>query len=271
MVGDHPDRDQVFILAGQKSNLSKPPESLAYRIRSAGADNDTATIEYLGVSEVTAQQMSATPQDEGERDRLSEARDFLKDTLRAGPVPTKQIKAYASEADISWRTIERAKASLKIQAFKDSQTLKWMWTLPGPPEDGDEDREKGHVADVQSSVGGDGGDGGLPLDTKTANHGGDGGLPPSTTTTTKDKGYIREDRQDRQDRQPPPNELHADTPTEDRQDRQATEDRQDSVTIPVSFGLEPGESATVAKLSDRREHEMHPLDCECDECQWGEV
>jgi hypothetical protein len=41
--------------------------------------------------------------------------------------------------------------------------------------------------------------------------------------------------------------------------------------MPVSFDLEPGESATVAELSERREHEMHPLDCECDECQWGEV
>ncbi len=130
MVGDHPDRDQVFVLAGQKSNLSRPPASLAYRIRSAGVLNDTATIEYLGASEVTAQQMSATHQDEGERDRLSEARDFLKDTLRAGPVATKKIKADATETDISWRTVERAKASLKVQAFKDLETLKWMWTLP---------------------------------------------------------------------------------------------------------------------------------------------
>ena len=231
MVGDHPDRDQVFILAGQKSNLSKPPGSLAYRIRSADIGNDTAVIEYLGASEVTAQQMSATPQDEGERDRLSEAREFLKDTLRAGPVPTKKIKADATEADISWRTVERAKASLKVQAYKDSGTFKWMWTLNGPPEEGDESRpdqgKNEQNAGAQPDFGGDGGDGGLPPDAKTANDGGDGGLPPTTTTTTtKNKAYIREDRQDRQDRQPSPNGLHADTSAEDRQDRQPTEDRQ---------------------------------------------
>ncbi len=47
MVGDHPDREQVYVLAGQKHNLSKPPESLAYRIKSAAIDEDTAVIEYL--------------------------------------------------------------------------------------------------------------------------------------------------------------------------------------------------------------------------------
>ena len=224
MVGDHPDREQVFILAGQKSNLSKPPESLAYHIQSASQDNDTAVIRYMGVSEVTAQQMSATPQDEGERDRLTEARDFLKEILRAGPVPTKKIKADATEADISWRTVERAKASLKVQAYKDSETFKWMWTLNGPPEEGDEDRENVQRATEHRQ---DGGLGGLHPDTKAANLGGDGGLHPSTTTTTtKNKGYIREDRQDRQDRQGSPNTLPVDNSAEDRQDRQTTEDRQ---------------------------------------------
>jgi hypothetical protein len=226
MVGDHPDREQVYVLAGQKSNLSKPPESLAYQIESAAVNNDTAVIKYLGFSEVTAQQMSATPQDEGERDRLSEAREFLKDILRAGPVPTKRIKAEVADADIGWRTVERAKSSLKIQAFKDSETLRWMWTLNGPPQDGDEDREDVQPAGVQADLGGLGGDGGLHLDTKTANLGGDGGLHPSTTTTIKNEDYIREDRQDRQDRQDRSDTRHTDASAKDRQDRQPTEDRQ---------------------------------------------
>jgi hypothetical protein len=281
MVGDHPDRDQVFILAGQKSNLSKPPESLAYRIRSAGADKDTAVIEYLGVSEVTAQQMSTTPQDEGERDRLSEARDFLKDTLRAGPAPTKKIKADAGEADISWRTIERAKTSLKIQTFKDSETLRWMWTLNGLPEDGDDDRknrdEGRHSSPRRPNVGGVGGVGGLQCSSSR---------PPTlaelaafnstTTTTTKNKGYIREDRQDRQDRQGPNGGRRGDeisTPptnsaNELRQLRQVTEDRQavdEMVTqTPVSFSAKPGEDVTVAELQARQEQEQNADD-------WGEI
>jgi hypothetical protein len=209
MVGDHPDREQVFVLAGQKHNLSKPPESLAYRIRSAAIDDDTAIIEYLGVSEVTAQQMTTAPQDEGERDRLTEAREFLRDILRAGPVLTKRIKAEAAEADIAWRTVERAKASLKVQALKDPDSGKWMWTLPSPPEEGDENRG----ARAHSNFGGDGGDGGLGDATNSAIHGGDGGL---TTTTTENKAYLKKDRQDRQDRQPPHNGLHDYTANQDR-------------------------------------------------------
>ena len=218
VVGEHPDREQVFVLAGQKHNLSKPPESIAYRIKSAGPGDDTAVIEYLGISEVTAQQMNAAPQDESERDKLTEAREFLRNILRAGPVPTKQIKAEANEADIAWRTMERAKASLKVQAVKESESGRWMWTLNGPPEEGDEDRE---VADEHRHDGGDGGDGGLWNGAKTANLGGDGGDAFSTTTTTtKNKAYIKEDRQDRQDRQGEYDGVQPDSTNGHRQDRQ---------------------------------------------------
>ncbi len=199
MVGEHPELENTFVLAGQKHNLSKPPASLAYRIRSAGPGDETAVIEYRGVSEVTAQQISSTPDDEGERSRLAEAKEFLRDLLRAGPEFTGRIKAEAKEAEIGWRTIERAKAELKVQAVKDPDSGKWQWTLSGPTDEGDEDRAS---SPRQSEDGGLGGDGGLRASS---------GRPPSsaemaafdstTTTTTDNKAYIREDRQDRQDRQ----------------------------------------------------------------------
>ena len=78
LAGKHPERDGVFVLAGQKYNLSKPPESLAYRIRDAAPGDETAVTGYLGVSEVAAQQMISTPEDEGERDKLTEAKEFLR-------------------------------------------------------------------------------------------------------------------------------------------------------------------------------------------------
>jgi hypothetical protein len=52
MVGEHPELDDTFVLAGQKHNLSKLPASLAYRIWSAGSGDETAIIEYRGISEV---------------------------------------------------------------------------------------------------------------------------------------------------------------------------------------------------------------------------
>ncbi len=225
VVGEHPELEETFVLAGQKHNLSKPPESLAYRIGSAGPGDGTARIEYRGVSEITAAGLNAAPGDEGERSRLTEAKEFLREMLRAGPEFVGKIKSEASAAEIGWRTIERAKADLKAQAVKDPKSGKWQWTLPGPPEEGDEDREEGDEdrdpSPRHSDVGGDGGLGGL------------GGLrgsssrPPSlaemaafdstTTTTTNNKGYIREDRQGRHLRQGGGDGRRADEEIEDRQ------------------------------------------------------
>ena len=119
MVGKHPELDDTYILAGQKSNLSRPPESLAYSIATTTPEYEVPRIEWRGASEVTAKEMSSTPDDEGERDRLTEAKEFLRDVLRAGPVGSKQIKREASEADISWRTVERAKSTLKVQSYRE--------------------------------------------------------------------------------------------------------------------------------------------------------
>jgi hypothetical protein len=198
MVGEHPELENTFVLAGQKHNLSKPPASLAYRIRSAGSGDDTAIIEYRGISEVTAQQMSSTPEDEGERSRLAEAKEFLRDILRAGPEFTGRIKAEAKEAEIGWRTVERAKAELKVQSVKDPESSKWQWTLSGPTEEGDEARAS---SPRRSEHGGDGGDGGLRGSSERPPNMADmAGFDSATTTTTDDEAYIREDRQDRQDR-----------------------------------------------------------------------
>jgi hypothetical protein len=210
VVGRHPETDGVFILAGQKHNLSKPPESLAYTITELSPDDETARVKYLGVSEISAQQMNATPEDEGERDRLSEAKAFLRDMLRSGPEFTTRIKAEAREAEMGWRTVERAKAQLKVQVMKDPATGKWQWVLSKPQEVADEDRRVDRL----------GGDGGLGGDGKTANDGGFGGDGITTTTTTENMAYLREDRQDRQDRQPPIDNLQHNTATEERQDRQ---------------------------------------------------
>jgi hypothetical protein len=52
VVGRHPDDEELRVLAGQKSNLSLAPESLAYRIETA--DNGAARIVYEGVSSQNA-------------------------------------------------------------------------------------------------------------------------------------------------------------------------------------------------------------------------
>ncbi len=212
MVGEHPDQEGVMVLAGAKGNLSEKPDSLAYRIKGAATADGipTAAIEYLGRTEITASQMNAAPGDEGERDRLTEAKEFLRDVLRARPVWSKQVYKEAREADISERSLQRAKADLKVQSFKDGETNKWMWILSAPPEDVDESRR----SSPRHSDVGDLGDLGKhdPSSPRSPSLANMANIYSSSSATTTDNAYIKEGRQGRQGRQTTPKSDESTTP-----------------------------------------------------------
>jgi hypothetical protein len=133
VVGRHPDDDELRVLAGQKNNLSLPPDSLAYRIETA--DNGAARIVYEGVSEATAGQLLGVPADEEEKSALTEAKEFLTSALRPHPMSAKQVKKDAEEADISYRTLKRAKQALGVRSEKESDGS-WTWSLPSEKAEG---------------------------------------------------------------------------------------------------------------------------------------
>jgi len=255
VVGEHPELEETFVLAGQKHNLSKPPDSLAYRIGSVGPGDGTARIEYRGVSEITAAGLNAAPVDEGERSRLTEAKEFLREMLRAGPEFVGKIKSEASAAEIGWRTVERAKGDLKAQTVRDPNGGKWQWTLPGPPPEGDEDREEGDedreegdedrdpsprrsdVGDLASLAG----KGSSPHSPSLA---GLAGTDSTTTTTTTNKGYIKEE--------------HLCPPTRQVANRVATGDEATRESKKSEPANEPANEP--AKLGE------HDEPCPCGEC-----
>lgn len=63
-------------------------------------------------------------------DPQGDARAFLTDLLREGPVPTKTVKADAEGAGYSWATIRRAQKALGIEAHKAGMKSGWVWQLP---------------------------------------------------------------------------------------------------------------------------------------------
>jgi hypothetical protein len=139
VVGPHPDSDELRVLAGQKNNLSLPPRSLAYGIETA--PNGAARIAYKGFSEATAAQLLRVPEDEEEKSALSEAKEFLQSELSQTPVSAKAIKKSAREAEISERTLRRAKQVLGVRSEKESDGS-WTWSLP------DKESEGGHTLNV---------------------------------------------------------------------------------------------------------------------------
>ena len=66
---------------------------------------------------------------------LVEAERFLRDLLADGPHRVKEIEDLAGDRDLSWRTVQRAKANLGVDSFRKDGV--WWWLLD-PDEDADE-------------------------------------------------------------------------------------------------------------------------------------
>ncbi|MEJ7871284.1 MAG: AAA family ATPase [Rubrobacteraceae bacterium] len=128
LVGVHPEDENKRVLAGQKSNLSPMPDSLAYRIVTAA--NGAARIEYEGVTEAKADTLLRTPADAEERSALGEAIQFLRDELKDGPVWAKSVNERARKLEISEASLRRAKGALSVQSSKEGDEG-WSWNLPG--------------------------------------------------------------------------------------------------------------------------------------------
>jgi putative DNA primase/helicase len=65
--------------------------------------------------------------------RQDDAKDWLRDFLLAGPVLQKEIREAVEANGHSWRTIERAKRDLGIEAFREKVPGPWWWRLREPP------------------------------------------------------------------------------------------------------------------------------------------
>jgi putative DNA primase/helicase len=122
------------VLARAKSNIALDDGGVAYKIEPASLDSGIPTTRAIwdGVIEGTARDILAAveyKEDEAGGER-QEAEQFLCDLLAGGPVSTKQIKADASGAGYSWRTIERAKRDLGIEAVKAGMKVGWEWHIP---------------------------------------------------------------------------------------------------------------------------------------------
>ena len=70
-----------------------------------------------------------------ERSLLTEATDFLRSLLEAGPVPAVALRQQTEQSGLAWRTVQRAKEQLGIQSSMSrlGDDHFWSWWLPGTP------------------------------------------------------------------------------------------------------------------------------------------
>lgn len=185
VVGKHPENDELRVLAGQKNNLSLPPESLSYSIETA--ENGAARIVYQGVAEMNAAELLKTPLDEEERTALDDAKDFIREALDGRDMAAGQMFKDARAAGVSDKTLKRAKSQLRVKSRKDGS--EWVWlALEGQ---GDTSQPRSGPDDPLGPLG---------------NHPKVGPLGPlenSSSSSSLKKAYISEEGQEGQEGQRP--------------------------------------------------------------------
>lgn len=143
------DSDAPRRLLRAKSNISPDTGGIEYTMFSApvpGHGFNAMVIEWGEQIEGTARQLMAVEEPTPEGDS-TDAADFLTEMLRDGPVPTKEVREAAAAHGHRWRTVERVKGALGIEAVKLGMKVGWAWKLPAAPlaaEDRHDDREDRH-------------------------------------------------------------------------------------------------------------------------------
>ena len=127
VVAKDPDDEGKRVLAPVKCNLSAAPPSRDFRLVEGLAG---VTIEWLGESGHSASALLAAPTGDTERGAFEEATALLRDSLGSGPRSPVEVRKEAREAGISERTLDRAKAHLRVKSLKSGFGGPWRWCLP---------------------------------------------------------------------------------------------------------------------------------------------
>lgn len=127
-VGDDPKHADRRIIAQVKASLNALAPSLSFQ---PVQKNGGLTVEWLGVSDCTVDQLHATATKQ-DRPALEYAQYALFSILAEGPVLADEAKKLVLEAGVERRTLRRAKESLGIKSKREGfgKGSKFYWVLP---------------------------------------------------------------------------------------------------------------------------------------------
>ncbi|QYG93459.1 AAA family ATPase [Iamia sp. SCSIO 61187] len=143
-VGEHPDepRDRVCVLRKANMTDASAVPAFRYRIESAMVQSPDGPIDTAGVVAL-GEELGLDPNailsvpDLEERTARTEAAEWLREVLEdgGGSLPSKEIKRLAEEADISGRTLQRARREVGIEVTRHEHKpgRPSTWTLPSVP------------------------------------------------------------------------------------------------------------------------------------------
>ena len=137
-ISSEEDSPSRRFVARAKSNIGPDGGGFDYQLLQTELDQHegvvAAYVQWQGAIQGSARELlGAVEANEATGDDVSERNDakrFLMSVLADGPVPVRRIKADATGAGYSWRTIERAKRDAGIEARKLGLKDGWVWVLP---------------------------------------------------------------------------------------------------------------------------------------------
>ena len=147
------------VLAPLKNNIGDDITGFVFRVDGALVENGIETSRVVfepgTVTISAAELLQGQGQTSEDRGALDEAEEFLLTFLKNAPVATKAVQKAAKDAGIAQRTLERARARLKVHSTKSKDTGNWLLALPaaGCAEQLRQDRHLRHVSEGEE-VGG---------------------------------------------------------------------------------------------------------------------
>lgn len=119
-------RDQQSAMVHAKTNIGEIGPSIGFEIRDG-------IFQWTGETSISALDLAASGMPEEDRDAISEAAQYLDDTLKGGAKPAGEIFSEAKEMGFSISTIRRAKIRLGVKTRKKSGEKygKFEWYMEG--------------------------------------------------------------------------------------------------------------------------------------------
>jgi hypothetical protein len=134
-VASHPSEADLRVIAMTKCNLVQMPPSITYRITDLAGQPVIAWGEECDLS---ANDLTGKPIHGRNGAAISEAKEFLLDVLKDGPMSSKEVEMLAINSGIRARTLDRAKASLGVRSYKPDFASEWVMELSSEERQPDE-------------------------------------------------------------------------------------------------------------------------------------
>jgi putative DNA primase/helicase len=144
IIAEEKGTDRRLFLTAKNNLTTRMTTALAYRIEkkamSTGITSSAVVWDSAPVVVTADEALASVSGTRKPQPALTDAEDFLRVLLGAGPVPAKDVRAEASEAGVSPASLRRAAGTLGVKSRRIGGVAsrgRWVWELPDGSGTGD--------------------------------------------------------------------------------------------------------------------------------------